>query len=158
MVRKKGQRWAWYAVAVGRKPGVYDNWHDCEQQILYVSGALHEGFNHDQQAQAFVETHGPRVQVWNADGVIISKSGGCCWYCGVRLTEDFTVYGAGEIEHQQPRARGGSSALSNLVLSCRPCNERKGTRTPEEFREPGQVFFGEGLRGEAADASGSGQG
>jgi HNH endonuclease len=33
-----------------------------------------------------------------------------------------------EIEHVQPKAKGGSNRISNLVLACRPCNEAKGSR------------------------------
>jgi 5-methylcytosine-specific restriction endonuclease McrA len=31
-----------------------------------------------------------------------------------------------EADHVVPRARGGSDAIGNLVLSCGPCNNRKG--------------------------------
>jgi hypothetical protein len=33
------------------------------------------------------------------------------------------------VEHIEPKGRGGSSALSNLALSCPNCNLRKGDRT-----------------------------
>lgn len=49
-----------------------------------------------------------------------------CGYCllqervsGVQLT----------VEHIMPKARGGTDAESNLRLSCRTCNEKKGIRT-----------------------------
>ncbi|WP_212648415.1 RNA-guided endonuclease IscB [Deinococcus hopiensis] len=38
-----------------------------------------------------------------------------------------------EVEHLVPRSRAGSDRISNLVLSCRKCNELKGKRTLEEF-------------------------
>ena len=37
-----------------------------------------------------------------------------------------------EIEHVIPKSRGGTSDWSNLVVSCSPCNQRKGSRTPLE--------------------------
>lgn len=49
---------------------------------------------------------------------------GKCAYCGEK---------GGEVEHLVPRSRGGSNRVSNLVLSCRRCNEAKGNRTLEEF-------------------------
>ncbi len=62
---------------------------------------------------------------------LLEKWGRRCAYCdtsGVPL----------EVEHILAKARGGSNRVSNLTLSCRPCNEAKGTRPVEEFlaKEP----------------------
>ncbi len=38
-----------------------------------------------------------------------------------------------EIEHIRPRALGGSNRISNLVLACRPCNQRKAAKPIEHF-------------------------
>jgi 5-methylcytosine-specific restriction endonuclease McrA len=38
-----------------------------------------------------------------------------------------------EIEHITPKSRGGSDRVSNLCLACRPCNQRKGSKTAAEF-------------------------
>ncbi|MDQ3234171.1 MAG: HNH endonuclease, partial [Pseudobdellovibrionaceae bacterium] len=38
-----------------------------------------------------------------------------------------------EVEHIHPKSRGGSSRVSNLTLACRPCNEKKGSRSIEDF-------------------------
>ncbi|MCS5610445.1 MAG: HNH endonuclease, partial [Candidatus Poribacteria bacterium] len=35
-----------------------------------------------------------------------------------------------------PRSRGGSNRVSNLTLSCRPCNQKKGNQTASEFGHP----------------------
>ena len=47
-----------------------------------------------------------------------------CQYCGdkERLTMD----------HVLPKSRGGKDSWDNLVTACVPCNNRKGSRTPEE--------------------------
>ena len=42
-----------------------------------------------------------------------------CAYCGAKDTKL-------EIEHIQPRSKGGSNRLSNLCLACVPCNQKKG--------------------------------
>ncbi len=49
-----------------------------------------------------------------------------CQYCGDkdRLT----------IDHVMPKSRGGRDTWENLVTACVPCNNRKGSRTPEEAR------------------------
>ncbi|MHA2270506.1 MAG: RNA-guided endonuclease IscB [Candidatus Hodarchaeales archaeon] len=41
-----------------------------------------------------------------------------------------------EIEHMIPKSRGGSDRVSNLTLSCRPCNQQKGNQTATEFGYP----------------------
>jgi 5-methylcytosine-specific restriction endonuclease McrA len=50
-----------------------------------------------------------------------------CVYCGVddsRLT----------IDHVIPVSRGGKTTFDNCVSSCKPCNSRKGSRTPSEAK------------------------
>lgn len=62
--------------------------------------------------------------------LIYEKTSGRCWYCGAfhRPLDDW------QVEHQNPRIRGGSDALENLVLACVACNAAKGKRTVEEYR------------------------
>jgi 5-methylcytosine-specific restriction endonuclease McrA len=55
--------------------------------------------------------------------------GAACVYCG-------DVEAELQIEHITPRARGGTNRISNLTLSCGPCNQRKRTRTAAEFGFP----------------------
>lgn len=38
-----------------------------------------------------------------------------------------------QIEHITPTAKGGTNRVSNLCLSCEPCNIKKGTKNIEEF-------------------------
>jgi 5-methylcytosine-specific restriction endonuclease McrA len=54
-----------------------------------------------------------------------------CQYCGVKGTAfDLTV------DHILPRSRGGRTEPANLCAACKPCNQRKGDRTPDEARMP----------------------
>lgn len=50
-----------------------------------------------------------------------------CQYCGKRP-------GPSELnlDHVIPRSRGGIDSWENLVVSCRPCNVKKGKLTPRE--------------------------
>lgn len=41
-----------------------------------------------------------------------------------------------QIEHIQPKSRGGSNRVSNLTIACGPCNQKKGNRTAAEFGHP----------------------
>ncbi|MFF8026376.1 RNA-guided endonuclease IscB [Streptomyces sp. NPDC007896] len=57
---------------------------------------------------------------------LLEKWGRRCVYCGksgVPL----------QIEHIHPKASGGSDRVSNLTLSCAPCNQTKGSRSVEDF-------------------------
>lgn len=38
-----------------------------------------------------------------------------------------------QIEHIQPKARGGSNRISNLTLACAPCNTKKGAQSVSSF-------------------------
>ncbi|WP_308120462.1 RNA-guided endonuclease IscB [Streptomyces bambusae] len=57
---------------------------------------------------------------------LLAKFGRACVYCGATNV-------ALNIDHVQPRSRGGGDRVSNLVLACVPCNERKSNRPVEEF-------------------------
>jgi 5-methylcytosine-specific restriction endonuclease McrA len=50
-----------------------------------------------------------------------------CQYCHRTL-----VSGELTLDHVVPRSRAGESAWENLVACCHSCNNRKGSRTPEE--------------------------
>lgn len=58
---------------------------------------------------------------------VFYRDGGCCQYCGVKLTRSQITF-----DHVLPRSRGGITNWDNIVISCMPCNSRKGNRTPEE--------------------------
>ena len=50
-----------------------------------------------------------------------------CQYCSrVFSTEKLTV------DHIIPKSRGGAKTWTNLVASCKKCNQKKGCRTPQE--------------------------
>jgi 5-methylcytosine-specific restriction endonuclease McrA len=55
---------------------------------------------------------------------LLRRDGHACQYCGAtdRLTMDHVV----------PKSRGGPDTWENLVAACVPCNNRKGSRTPDE--------------------------
>ncbi len=57
---------------------------------------------------------------------LLEKWGRQCAYCGARNVPL-------EVEHIIPKAKGGSNRASNLVISCRSCNEAKGTLDIKEF-------------------------
>lgn len=60
---------------------------------------------------------------------IFDKSVGRCHYCRTLLLLDGKWY----VEHQMPRALGGTDDLTNLVAACTKCNLEKGDRTAIEY-------------------------
>jgi len=50
-----------------------------------------------------------------------------CQYCHRTLPSSELT-----LDHVVPRSRAGESNWENLVACCNPCNNRKGSRTPEE--------------------------
>ncbi|MFG6428415.1 HNH endonuclease [Roseateles sp. LYH14W] len=60
---------------------------------------------------------------------VFVRSGGCCHYCGTPQRID----GAWHVEHQLPRALGGTDEALNLVAACERCNLQKSDRTALEF-------------------------
>ena len=58
---------------------------------------------------------------------ILLRDRNTCQYCGTVLPSSELT-----LDHVIPRSRAGESAWENLVACCHPCNNRKGSRTPEE--------------------------
>jgi 5-methylcytosine-specific restriction endonuclease McrA len=73
---------------------------------------------------------------------ILRRDGFRCQYCGSH-SHPLTL------DHVIPKSRGGGDAWENLVAACIPCNNRKGSRTPEEAglrllsypRKPNHIVF-----------------
>jgi 5-methylcytosine-specific restriction endonuclease McrA len=65
--------------------------------------------------------HGMEVREY-----LLAKWKRSCAYCGAT---DVPL----NIDHIQPRARGGTDRITNLVLACAPCNQDKAARPVEDF-------------------------
>lgn len=66
-----------------------------------------------------------RTAAWRLRKQILERDGYTCQYCGDATYErDWLV-----LEHVIPN---GPSTAENLVAACRPCNKRKGRRTPAQ--------------------------
>ena len=57
---------------------------------------------------------------------LLEKFGRKCFYCS---TKNVPL----EKEHILPKAKGGTDRASNLTVSCRDCNIKKGNRHPDEI-------------------------
>ena len=56
---------------------------------------------------------------------ILSRDEHMCQYCGAK-NSPLTI------DHIVPKGRGGQDLWENLVTACKPCNQKKGNKTPEE--------------------------
>jgi 5-methylcytosine-specific restriction endonuclease McrA len=72
---------------------------------------------------------GPRKAA-NALKLAIATHGGACFYCGGTWSPGTDKL---RIDHIQPRSRGGSDELPNLVAACQPCNSAKGCEPIERY-------------------------
>lgn len=66
------------------------------------------------------------LQGYEVREYLLEKWGRKCAYCEA---ENVPL----EVEHIKPKSKGGSNRVSNLTLSCRPCNKAKGTKSVTEF-------------------------
>ncbi len=60
---------------------------------------------------------------------LLEKWGRECAYCG---KTDVPL----QIEHINPKSRGGTDWVSNLTIACEECNQKKGNKTAIEFGYP----------------------
>ena len=96
-----------------------------------VSAISQELVRFDMQKMENPEISGAEYQQGTLAGYevreyLLEKWGRTCAYCG---KTDVPL----EIDHIHPRSKGGSDRISNLTLSCRLCNERKGSNPVETF-------------------------
>lgn len=57
-----------------------------------------------------------------------------CAYC---LAKDVPL----QVEHIQPKSNGGTNRISNLCIACDKCNQRKGSKSIQEFLEKKPVVL-----------------
>jgi 5-methylcytosine-specific restriction endonuclease McrA len=69
----------------------------------------------------------PHRKVPPTRAAIMLRDAHTCQYCGI-------TPGRGNltVDHVLPRSRGGTHGWENLVTACKPCNQKKGSSTPEE--------------------------
>lgn len=61
---------------------------------------------------------------------IFFRDGGKCFYCDMKLNINNRIT---TLDHIIPRSKGGTWADENIVLACRPCNEKRATMDALEF-------------------------
>lgn len=107
---------------------------------------LHGGISRATQARSTLDIHpivavngtsmasrllrtSPRLTRFNHK--LFKRDRNTCAYCGLTYPD-----GDLEREHIVPLCRGGTDHWTNVVASCRSCNQRKANLTPEEANMP----------------------
>lgn len=123
---------AWYA-ATG-KP--WNNPRLTQAERWRVQYAADNAFRAKEvlKAQLRKESRRARIEA-QSDGTVTPRTLGalfaaatCCTYCGAQLASTEKT-----ADHVVPLVRGGMHAIDNLVITCSPCNTRKGRKTLDEW-------------------------
>lgn len=59
--------------------------------------------------------------------LVFLRDGCTCQYCGKKF--DMAKL---QLEHVLPKSKGGKKTMDNIVTSCKPCNDKKANKTPEQ--------------------------
>ena len=124
----------WLAPSIQHRVISTLNWVNRLRRFMPVSHLAVENARFDMQLMENPDVCGAEYQNgelagWEIREYLLLKFDYKCAYC--KQTAAYF-----EAEHLTPRIRGGSNRLPNLALSCKPCNEEKGTMTCEEFGHP----------------------
>lgn len=101
------------------------------QKFCPIAAVSQELVKFDTQALVKPEISGIEYQQGELAGYeireyLLQKWGRSCAYCDAENTPL-------EIEHIQPKSKGGSNRVSNLTLACHNCNQKKGNQALQDF-------------------------
>ena len=110
-------------------------WAFGEKAVTLKGGFNHQGLQSTLDIPAILATQGRARSIGDTppltNRMLFRRDGHLCLYCGGTFSaSDLTR------DHVIPQSRGGSSSWSNLVACCKPCNNAKRDRTPEEAGMP----------------------
>lgn len=124
----------WLAPSVRHRVETTETWVRRLMRVCPISAVSLELVRFDTQLMQDAEVSGVAYQQGELAGYevrayLLEKWGRTCAYCGATGVPL-------QVEHIVPRVRGGSDHVSNLILACERCNQRKGNQTAVEFGFP----------------------
>jgi 5-methylcytosine-specific restriction endonuclease McrA len=124
----------WLAPSIQHRHDLHSRLVEKLETLLPISYTRVEVANFDPHKMQYPEITGVEYQQGELQGYevreyLLEKWGRTCVYCG-RTTVSL------EVAHIVPTSRGGTDRVSNLTLSCRDCNLKKGDKTAEEYGYP----------------------
>jgi 5-methylcytosine-specific restriction endonuclease McrA len=110
------------------------NWYPfSKQKTIYLNSTTSKATMKDGTIERAIKAaNDPGVLPMVGDGKVnranlknwrqsMMKVNPCCHWCGSELNEQIAT-----ADHVIPIARGGTNHHKNLVLACRPCNQKRG--------------------------------
>jgi 5-methylcytosine-specific restriction endonuclease McrA len=130
--KAKARNRAWQAANQNAYRRAIDAWHKAHPHRVR---AIHQKWIEDNPEKVAAFSAATRAKRQQAEGrhtaeevlALLEKQGGRCVYCRASIR---TKYHA---DHIVPLARGGSNWISNIQLTCPPCNLRKNRTDPLVF-------------------------
>lgn len=121
----------WIAPSLEHRVDTAMAWAHRLQRWAPIVAISSELVRFDMQAMDNPEIEGAQYQQGTLAGYevreyLLEKWARQCAYCAAKDTSL-------QIDHIQPKARGGSNRISNLTLACRCCNEAKAAQPIEAF-------------------------
>ncbi|BAZ22739.1 hypothetical protein NIES4073_36260 [Kalymmatonema gypsitolerans NIES-4073] len=121
----------WLAPSLRHRVLTTETWVKRLQKFAPIGSIVQELVKFDTQVIQNPEISGTEYQQGTLHGYecreyLLEKWNRQCAYCGVK---DVPL----EIEHIQPKSKGGSDRISNLCLACHKCNQRKGNKDIKDF-------------------------
>lgn len=121
----------WLAPSLMSRVHNIETWVKKLIRLTPISLMAQELVRFDMQLMQNAEISGVEYQQGTLAGYevreyLLEKFNRQCVYCGAKDTPL-------EIEHVQPRSKGGSDKVSNLTLACHKCNQAKGNRDIKDF-------------------------
>ncbi len=125
--RKKG----WLAPSLMHRVLTVETWVNRLIKLAPIDSIAMELVSFDTQKMVNPEVSGVEYQQGELAGYevreyLLQKFNRTCVYCNAKNIPL-------EVEHIQPKSKGGSNRISNLTLACRPCNELKGNQDIKDF-------------------------
>jgi len=124
----------WLAPSLKSRVDNLQSWFTKLYKLAPVAAISMELVRFDMQLMQNAEVSGVEYQQGELAGYevreyLLEKWERKCAYCGAKACPL-------EVEHINPKSKGGSNRVSNLTLACHACNTKKGTQTAAEFGHP----------------------
>jgi 5-methylcytosine-specific restriction endonuclease McrA len=121
----------WLAPSLQHRVETTLTWVNKLSRIAPIQSIVQELVKFDLQQIENPETSGTEYQQGELAGYevreyLLNKWDRKCAYCGIKNVPL-------QVEHIQPKSKGGTNRISNLCLACEPCNIRKGTKDIQVF-------------------------
>jgi len=130
-LNRGNKKCGWLPPSLQHRVDTVSAWVNRISRWAPITGIVQELVKFDMQQMQNPEVFGIEYQQGTLEGYevreyLLEKWNRTCAYCGKK---DIPL----QIDHIQPRSKGGSNRVSNLTLACQCCNQKKDASPVEEF-------------------------